>query len=114
MLEHDSSSPPLPFLPIETSLQLQKENIPVSAKSSCGDEGSAAFLKYMENRIKTRPYGFVKEAFEGGKPGELELHIGEIVYLKGKPGFDKYCGEKEDGTKGSFPQKALDVIVDIC
>jgi len=98
----------------DPSGQEQPEITPVTAKSSCGDEGSAAFLQYMENRIKTRPYGFVKEAFEAGKPGELTLHIGEIIYLKGKPGFDKYCGEKEDGTKGSFPQKALDVIVDIC
>jgi len=88
---------------------------PLSAKSSCGaDDGSAAFLQYMEKRIKTRPYGFVKEAFEATKSGEMTLHVGEVVYLKGKPGFDRYCGEKEDGAKGSFPQKALDVIVDIC
>ena len=88
----------------------------MASKSSCGGEndGSAAFLQYMENRIKTRPYGFVKEAFAASKPGEMTLHVGEIVYLRGKPGFDKYCGEKEDGTKGAFPQKALDVIVDIC
>jgi len=88
---------------------------PLAAKSSCGaDDGSAAFLQYMEKRIKTRPYGFVKEAYEATKPGEMTLHIGEVVYLKGKPGFDRYCGEKEDGTKGAFPQRALDVIVDIC
>ena len=94
--------------------QASNEETPVASKSSCGDEGSAAFLKYMENRIKTRPYGFVKEAFDGAKPGELPLHLGEIVYLKGKPGFDKYCGEKDDGAKGTFPQNKLDVIVDIC
>ena len=88
---------------------------PVAAKSSCGvDDGSSAFLQYMEKRIKTRPYGFVKEAFEASKGGEMTLHVGEIIYLKGKPGSDRYCGEKEDGTKGTFPQKALDVIVDIC
>jgi len=94
----------------------QDQETPVASKSSCGGEndGSAAFLQYMENRIKTRPYGFVKEAFAASKPGEMTLHVGEIVYLRGKPGFDKYCGEKEDGTKGAFPQKALDVIVDIC
>jgi len=97
-----------------TGAQASSEETPVASKSSCGDEGSAAFLKYMENRIKTRPYGFVKEAFDGAKPGELPLHLGEIVYLKGKPGFDKYCGEKDDGAKGTFPQNKLDVIVDIC
>jgi len=103
-----------PTDPPEPSQPSQGNEVPVSSKSSCGDEGSAAFLKYMENRIKTRPYGFVKEPFEGGKQGELPLHIGEIVYLKGKPGHDQYCGEKDDGSKGTFPQKALDVIIDIC
>jgi len=95
--------------------QMQQEKPPEESSSGCvDDEGSSAFLKYMENRIKTRPYGLVKEAYEASKSGELTLHVGEIIYLRGKPGFDRYCGEKEDGTKGTFPQKNLDVIVDIC
>ena len=87
----------------------------MESKSSCGgDAGGAAFLEYMEKRIKTRPYGFVKENYVAAKNGEISLQIGEMVYLKGKPGFDKYCGEKEDGSTGVFPQKVLDVIIDVC
>jgi len=80
--------------------QMQQEKPPEESSSGCvDDEGSSAFLKYMENRIKTRPYGLVKEAYEASKSGELTLHVGEIIYLRGKPGFDRYCGEKETGQK---------------